>query len=410
MDRELLSCVGKRIPIETYFPGNKGQKIEKSIQRNQKVPLEDNDTDNQGGNKQQIERQRRKRLGKRRRKQENQNQERSKTMTTTTNHDQTPKATRMDVDSSPGASSGGSGRPKLSKGNQELFELMTTYMDDKFEKMGEGLGAVRKEVKHNSEVIKDLSQEVNKNKDDIERISSQSRDLKKKNGHGVESDVEKIVQKVIEKRADRETSGENGASSDSAQYWFARRCVRCWPVRGCTRQELLSSVGKFFAEKLRIPSTTLGVDDISDVRKLHPKIRRHRGRESNEEQVRDEVLVVLRDVGDRDMVFRHAVNLADWREGRHPNSIGIRMHVPTHLMGKFLTFQQHGYSLRAKYGQGLKRHVRFEDSEEEIVMDVRLPSGEEWMRVDYQFALEETRITKKNKTISARGRLRRNLL
>ena len=355
---------------------------------------------------------------------------RKRTNTAGASADGKPKTSRMDTEDEPMG-----GRPRLSKANQELFDLMTVYMDQKFENMGARFDSVKEEVTQNTGAIKMLATEVGKNKTDIVKINSQLKDMKKKDGGGLaeEARIEKIIEKVLDKRspvrgeAMREEvkkinddlsklKNERAASSDvtvdtsefSSQYWFARRSVRCWPVAGNSREELLVSLADFFGTKLRIPSGELLEDDIVEIRRIQARSRPSRlgsGADHGEGRIRDEVLVVLRDVGARDLVFRQAGNLAASREGKHPNSVGLRLQIPTHLLGKFNTLNQHGFDLKRKYGDGLKRHIKFDDMELDLVMDVRLPEGEEWIRVDYGTALAETRTLKKKRFPTSRGRL-----
>ena len=293
-------------------------------------------------------------------------------------------------------------------------------MDEKFDGLGGQIEGVKSEVARNSGAIREISTEVMKHKGEIEKISSQVKDLKKKGSSGMDEGViERLVDRAIEKRResddgrmikmsrDLEAIKKNGSSDNSAensQYWFARRGVRCWPIIGDTHDELLSAVGSFFGEKLRIPQSSLKEQDIVEIRKIQSRPRREGLQD--EGGVKNEVLVVLAEVQQRDMVFKHASNLSAWRDGRRAMDMpGIRLQVPTHLLGKFNTFNQHSFALRSKYGPGLKRHIRFDDTEMDLIMDVKLPDQQDWYRVDYMFALEETRINKKKKTISARGRL-----
>lgn len=333
------------------------------------------------------------------------------------------KAGRMDVDEVPA----GNGRPKLTRANQELFDMMSTYMDTKFESLQDGMDGVKEEVKQNTGALRNLSKDVHKNRDDIEKLSSQVRDLQKKGGSQDAATVEKMVQKALEKhnvlgaggvpeevkkiaeelRSIKRGSTGDGGSDEEKQYWFARRSLRCWPVRGDSEAALLRAVGEFIGSKLRVPASMVEERDIEEVRRLTPRARRPhmRGGNENGQAIKDEVLIVLKDVNTRDTLLRHASNLSAWRDERGPNSIGVRLHIPTHLIGKFNVLNQHGFDLRRKYGGGLKRHIRFDDSEMQLLMDVKLPDQEEWMRVDYDFALEVTRATRKSTTLSARGRL-----
>ena len=254
-------------------------------------------------------------------------------------------------------------------------------------------------------------------------MNSQIRDLKKKGSGGVVDDakLERIVERAVEKQRARDSEGvvqevtklseeintikqrTGGEDDEKKQYWFARRSVRCWPITGSGRNELLAAVGDFFGEKLGISPSSISEGDIEEVRKLVPRARKTRESE-RVNQVRDEVLVVLKEVQTRDMIFKHASNLTAWRDSKKPNALGIRLQIPTFLLGKFNTLHQHGFDLRKKYGAGLKRHIRFNDGELDLVMDVKLPQEEDWIEVDYDFALEETKMQRRNK-MGPRGRL-----
>ena len=320
-----------------------------------------------------------------------------------------PKSSRMDRDEPMQEEAG---KSKLSKANLELYEMMRQYMDQKFEGLGDRVDRVKDEVSHNTQAINGLASEVNKNKDDIEKMSSQIRDLKKKSGGVDEQKVERMIERAVERKlADSNLKPDSidtahrptGDSDVQRQYWFARKCVRCWPIRGDTPGELAAAVGNFFGDKLGIAPSSIREDDIQEIRRLVPRTRPHR--DSNRSQpIRDEVLVVLKEVQTRDMVFKHASNLTAWREGDKPNAIGIRLQIPTSLLGKFNTLNQHGFDLKRKYGHGLKRHIRFNDAELDLVMDVQLPNTTNWIEVDYEFALEETKIQKKARA-GPRGRL-----
>ena len=98
---------------------------------------------------------------------------------------------------------------------------------------------------------------------------------------------------------------------------------------------------------------SVSVDDVADEDLL--EVRRVRSARGNAPD--NEVLVVLRDVGTRDLVCSHASNLANQdTEGQRAN---IRMEIPMFLMETFRTLDRHGHLLKEKYGGELKRHVRY---------------------------------------------------
>ena len=52
---------------------------------------------------------------------------------------------------------------------------------------------------------------------------------------------------------------------------------------------------------------------------------------------------------------------------------------------------RYGYAMHAKYkfNKEMKRNVRFEDSEETVVIDIKLPGREKWITVSYERALRD---------------------
>ena len=94
----------------------------------------------------------------------------------------------------------------------------------------------------------------------------------------------------------------------------------------------------------------------------------------------DEVLIVFKTIAVRDSVARLAPNLAkaDSIGGVRP---GIRLEIPRHLMPTFKMLERHGHQLRSRHGADLKRHIKFDDSARDLILDVKLPGEEEWLKL-----------------------------
>lgn len=134
----------------------------------------------------------------------------------------TPKTTRMEVD----ADTAGA-KARLSKANQELFDLMTTYMDAKFEDLSGQMGNVQDEVIQNTNAIKILGDDVNKNKDDIEKLSSQVKDLRKEGGGTVdETRVEKIVERALDRLNEPQCSTDGARMEEMSKEIQEMKCGR----------------------------------------------------------------------------------------------------------------------------------------------------------------------------------------
>ena len=86
----------------------------------------------------------------------------------------------------------------------------------------------------------------------------------------------------------------------------------------------------------------------------------------------------------RDLVARLAPNLAKAAPigGLRP---GIRLEVPRNLLPTFKLLERHGHLLRGRHGPELKRHIKFDDAEQGLVMDVKLPGEDEWVRMTPAF-------------------------
>ena len=61
------------------------------------------------------------------------------------------------------------------------------------------------------------------------------------------------------------------------------------------------------------------------------------------------------------------------------------MEIPVHLMPTFKMLERHGHQLRTRYGPELKRHIKYEDNEKSLVLDVKLPGENEWVRMTPTF-------------------------
>lgn len=133
--------------------------------------------------------------------------------------------------------------PKLSRENQDLLNLMRAYMDQKFD----GLGAeIKGEVEKNTNGVVAITREVRSNRDDINKISDQVRQLSERDLCADESKIEGVVRKIVSERdaaggtvgeevrkiaEELETLKDRGGvdmakNQENSQYWFARRVGR----------------------------------------------------------------------------------------------------------------------------------------------------------------------------------------
>jgi hypothetical protein len=64
------------------------------------------------------------------------------------------------------------------------------------------------------------------------------------------------------------------------------------------------------------------------------------------------------------------------------------MDFPDYLSADFRLLEKYGALARKKHGTGTKRNIRFDDSSSSLYMDIKLPSEDQWMRVEPRMARE----------------------
>ena len=169
-------------------------------------------------------------------------------------------------------------------------------------------------------------------------------------------------------------------AADVQEYMKARRSLRLWPIPGAQQNELWSSARAFITDKLTSPD--LQHDSIESVSRV--QIPSGPG-------VQLEALVTFRDAGTRDLVIGCASKLANCMDGNGKPTAGMRIEVPQSLQQDFRVLFKYGQTLRARHGQGTRRHVKFDDVSRSLYLNVRLPGDEAWSRVSTSLALKGVR-------------------
>ena len=178
-------------------------------------------------------------------------------------------------------------------------------------------------------------------------------------------------------------------------YWLARRQVRIWPITGTTA-ELKENSGAFFYEVMEIPPSVLPESKVVEIERV-PSMR-HRPEH-------DEILITFSDIAIRDIVSSYARNLAPRRTETGKPTAGLRMVVPDHLTGIQRALDRHGHRLKKLHGPGLRRNLKFDDTDCTLFLDVCLPGENDWMRVDFEEALIGRKQELQREASSTRSRL-----
>ena len=302
--------------------------------------------------------------------------------------------------------------------NDELFRRMTGYMDAKFGDVVVKLDDNSSKLEVVTSSVANLSDQVSANREDITAMKQQIKELQA--GTAVDRNVDELVKtsiarqtsanpdaitrevRRVEKEVEKIKSiqglrqgDRRDAGQEERHYWWSRRAVRIWPVVGGSSGDLWKATGDFFFKILEVPETSLSEDSVESVRKIFPV--RTRGKTSS--RVQNEVRVLFKDVETRDMIYSYAPNLATKRD-----RAGMRLEVPSHLLGQFKTLERYGRILKARHPQ-LRWHIKYDDPELSMFLNVKLSEEDKWGKVDFITAREEIRKEDSSNTTSFRERL-----
>ena len=168
----------------------------------------------------------------------------------------------------------------------------------------------------------------------------------------------------------------------SPAYLLARRSIRMWPIENSSSNTLWKGVGEFIHTALGIPEDELGPEDIEDVVAI-PEPEYAAGNLSKE------ALVTFFCPRKRDMLLTKSPNLASRIDSDGRPTAGLRLEIPDELMKQFRILSRFGTRLRARHGLGTKRHIKFEDMDASLFMNIKLPGDDAWSKVTVDTAIAD---------------------
>ena len=247
----------------------------------------------------------------------------------------------------------------LKDNNADLMKSFSAHLNGLAEKVGSNSERIRE----NERAINSQGSDVTKNRLDIEKLTARVKILENTGApkHGACLPTRALLSK---------------------EYLSARRSARVWPIIGTDDEAVWQSVGEFLHETLEIPDTDIGQEDIEDIRRVEEN--------SNFTNiVRDEVIIVFKDKKKRDLMMASSVALAKCIDPEGRPTAGTRLEIPKELEYTFRLLSRFGTRLRARHGVGTKRHVKFDDFEGSLYMNVKLPGDHDWTRVSPDMARED---------------------
>ena len=126
--------------------------------------------------------------------------------------------------------------------------------------------------------------------------------------------------------------------------------------------------------------------------------------------MRDEVLIVFNSAETRDTVMMRANQLAGRVDASGAPTAGIRLEVPPELVPTFRLLSRFGARLRARHGEGTKRHIKFDDFNASLYAVVKLPGDQSWTRVSPETARKDLEASFRKEEESTQIRLAAKLL
>ena len=139
-----------------------------------------------------------------------------------------------------------------------------------------------------------------------------------------------------------------------------------------------NAVRKYFVSALKAPASLAKDVPLDLVRPATQAPARSK--------IRDEYIVIFADSEGRDAIYSYANGLAT-----APEDYGIRPFIPEHLKGSQRILQEYAYSARQSYGK-VKWNIKFDDRNNDLMIDIKFPSGTSWHNITIRQATEAKRI------------------
>ena len=248
----------------------------------------------------------------------------------------------------------------------EEFRKAISGIDSKFDKRFDSLDStistLHNSVRENSAQIEKHSTLIKEGQRDVEMLRQEVADLKNP-----------TVRNPLLPSPRTRTSAWN--DENSSEYLRARRSLRIWPVVGTTGEQLWKETGDFLHVLLNLPS--IGEDQIEGIA---------RPPSASSFAAKHEVVITFKSHETRDTVIGQSARLSTRIDDQGRPTAGIRIEVPSSLRRTFALLFKFGTQLRQRHGPGTRRHIKFDDGERTLFLNVKLPGDNEWSRVSEELA------------------------
>ena len=267
----------------------------------------------------------------------------------------------------------------MKKNTDEIIQSFTAHMN-----------VVSKKVEENSLAISDNRAAIARNSG---AVSSQGEELGRLEARVriLEQGTGKTTRAIATRRAEL-----------SEEYLVARRSLRIWPIPGSSADDLWAAVERFLRDSLSVPEQDLNLEDIEDVRRVSDAVA--------PDTVHDEVVVVFFDRRKRDLAIVSSTNLAGRVDRSGRPTAGTRLEIPPELRDTFRLLSRFGTRLRARHGEGTKRHVKFDDYEGTLYTNIKLPGDQSWTKVTADMARDDLEASLREENAVCKKRMATKLI
>ena len=165
-------------------------------------------------------------------------------------------------------------------------------------------------------------------------------------------------------------------NNQMGRYLRARRSFKIWPVRveGSGEVNEEKAVRKFFIKEMQVPVATAQSVPLDTIR---------RADQARNSRITDEYVISFADAESRDIIKSYASGLAASK-----GQAGLRLDIPPCLKGSFQILNDHGISMVKIYGKEVKRNIKFDDRNLDLMMDIKLPTSNTWHNITIEQARE----------------------
>ena len=237
---------------------------------------------------------------------------------------------------------------------------MKQNTDEIIKSFNVSIGALSGRIEENSVRISDNHQAISRQKETTDSLRG-----------GL--DVIEARVRALEEKGVRTDDTHREQAQLSQQYNTARRSVRLWPIIGATDEDLWGGVGVFLHDLMGVSEDDICQDDIEDVTRADST--------AGAGLVCNAVIVRSKAKKKRDIAMGCSPNLAREVDASGKPTAGTCLEIPPELKNTFRLLSQFGARLRARHGDGTKRHIKFDDYRGTLVSNIKLPGDMTWTRV-----------------------------